>query len=192
MTVCTSDVRGFREGRVVIMTTNLPDQLDPALVRPGRIDMKVYMGHITQQGAEAIFLRLMKTGRLDETPTRVSEDPERTEGERTIVGVKEEDGKADGYCTDEELVAHARQFSRHVPEGVLTPAQLQGFLLQHLHSVAAAMDGIADFVTTEKTKLKETQPRKEAFGEDEQDVAEGFLGEDESSIGIDERDAAFV
>ncbi len=28
-------------GRIVIMTTNHPEQLDPALIRPGRIDMKV-------------------------------------------------------------------------------------------------------------------------------------------------------
>ncbi len=29
--------------RIVIMTTNHPEQLDPALIRPGRINRKIYM-----------------------------------------------------------------------------------------------------------------------------------------------------
>ena len=33
-------------GRIVIMTTNHPEALDPALIRPGRIDKKVYLGYM--------------------------------------------------------------------------------------------------------------------------------------------------
>lgn len=33
------------EGRVLFMTTNYLDRLDPALVRPGRIDFKEYIGN---------------------------------------------------------------------------------------------------------------------------------------------------
>ncbi|KXZ51383.1 hypothetical protein GPECTOR_12g345 [Gonium pectorale] len=32
--------------RIIIMTTNHPEKLDPALVRPGRINKKVYMGRL--------------------------------------------------------------------------------------------------------------------------------------------------
>lgn len=32
--------------RVVVMTTNHPEKLDPALIRPGRINRKVYMGYV--------------------------------------------------------------------------------------------------------------------------------------------------
>lgn len=34
-----------QEGRLLIMTSNLPDSLDAALVRPGRIDRKIYLGN---------------------------------------------------------------------------------------------------------------------------------------------------
>jgi chaperone BCS1 len=33
------------EERIIIFTTNYRDRLDPALLRPGRMDMHVYMGY---------------------------------------------------------------------------------------------------------------------------------------------------
>ncbi|KAG2428239.1 hypothetical protein HYH02_014421 [Chlamydomonas schloesseri] len=33
-------------GRIIVMTTNHPEKLDPALIRPGRINKKVYMGRL--------------------------------------------------------------------------------------------------------------------------------------------------
>ncbi|PNT75003.1 hypothetical protein BRADI_1g26126v3 [Brachypodium distachyon] len=33
------------EERIILLTTNYKDRLDPALLRPGRMDMHVYMGH---------------------------------------------------------------------------------------------------------------------------------------------------
>ncbi|KAG1672201.1 hypothetical protein FOA52_002901 [Chlamydomonas sp. UWO 241] len=32
--------------RIIVMTTNHPEQLDPALIRPGRINRKVYLGNV--------------------------------------------------------------------------------------------------------------------------------------------------
>jgi chaperone BCS1 len=45
-----------REGRVLFMTTNHPERLDPALVRPGRVDRKVELGHATPDQARRLFL----------------------------------------------------------------------------------------------------------------------------------------
>lgn len=33
-----------REGRILFMTTNHPDKIDPALLRPGRVDLREYVG----------------------------------------------------------------------------------------------------------------------------------------------------
>ncbi|MCI0561878.1 MAG: AAA family ATPase, partial [Nitrososphaera sp.] len=45
------------EGRIVIMTTNHPDRLDPALVRPGRADKHVEISMPTPEQAEELFER---------------------------------------------------------------------------------------------------------------------------------------
>jgi len=45
------------EERIVFMTTNHIEQLDPALVRPGRIDMKEFLGNATESQIRGMFLR---------------------------------------------------------------------------------------------------------------------------------------
>lgn len=45
------------EGRIVVMTTNHVDRLDPALVRPGRADVKLEIRNATADQARRLFLR---------------------------------------------------------------------------------------------------------------------------------------
>ncbi|KAF3562044.1 hypothetical protein DY000_02018720 [Brassica cretica] len=40
--------------RIIIFTTNHKDRLDQALLRPGRMDMHIYMGHCTFQGFKTL------------------------------------------------------------------------------------------------------------------------------------------
>jgi len=44
-----------REGRALFLTTNHPERLDPALVRPGRVDRSVHLGHTTAEQARRLF-----------------------------------------------------------------------------------------------------------------------------------------
>lgn len=48
-------------GRIVIMTTNHRDVLDPALIRPGRIDMEVEFGSLSRADIGAICERMWGT-----------------------------------------------------------------------------------------------------------------------------------
>src|SRR5262249_56964143 len=45
-----------REGRILFLTTNHPEKLDPALVRPGRVDRKVELGYATPDQPRRLFL----------------------------------------------------------------------------------------------------------------------------------------
>jgi len=36
-------------GRIIVMTTNYPDKLDPALIRPGRINKRIHLGHVKHE-----------------------------------------------------------------------------------------------------------------------------------------------
>jgi len=46
------------EGRVLIMTTNKPEMLDEALIRPGRVDLQVAFTNATQKQARELFIRM--------------------------------------------------------------------------------------------------------------------------------------
>lgn len=48
------------EARILFMTTNYLSRLDPALVRPGRVDVKEYIGWCSANQVEQMFLRFYK------------------------------------------------------------------------------------------------------------------------------------
>lgn len=46
-----------QEGRILFMTTNHPERLDPALVRPGRCDIQIELKNATSSMVERLFLK---------------------------------------------------------------------------------------------------------------------------------------
>ncbi|XP_044728738.1 mitochondrial chaperone BCS1 [Chrysoperla carnea] len=48
------------EARIVFMTTNYIERLDPALIRPGRVDFKEYIGWCSEYQIREMFLRFYK------------------------------------------------------------------------------------------------------------------------------------
>ena len=60
------------EGRIVVMTTNCPDKLDPALIRPGRADLHLNLPNATSRQAGKMFKRFFPLSRnADEFGARV-------------------------------------------------------------------------------------------------------------------------
>ncbi|RXM95909.1 Mitochondrial chaperone BCS1 [Acipenser ruthenus] len=49
------------EARIVFMTTNYIDRLDPALIRPGRVDLKQYVGYCSHWQLTQMFQRFYPT-----------------------------------------------------------------------------------------------------------------------------------
>lgn len=112
---------GSQEGRIVIMTTNKPEQLDSALVRPGRVDMKVFLGNISKQSAKQMFIRMFSPD-LDtsDTPLDMS-----------------------------YIQALSTEFAKHIPEDTFTPSQVQGFFQLNLDSAVEAVAHISDWAEKE-------------------------------------------
>ena len=48
------------EGRIVIMTTNHPEKLDAALIRPGRCDLRIHMGYADSDMASQMYARFFE------------------------------------------------------------------------------------------------------------------------------------
>ncbi|CZT20550.1 uncharacterized protein RCC_06408 [Ramularia collo-cygni] len=54
------DGAASHEGRILVCTTNSPNSLDPALLRPGRIDMKILFGNASAEVTESLFRHIYK------------------------------------------------------------------------------------------------------------------------------------
>ena len=104
-----------QEGRILVMTTNDPEALDGALVRPGRIDMQVYFGYAAKLHAQEIFSKMYTT---------ISA---KSKGSKGTSG--EDSEKRDIATPVTEVEKQALEFADIVPESVFTPAEVQGFLL---------------------------------------------------------------
>lgn len=117
---------GSQEGRIVIMTTNKPELLDAALVRPGRVDMKVFLGNISQRSAEQMFIRMFAP-------------------ELSIVS----------HLDIKQIHNLAAEFASLIPEDTFTPSQLQGFFQLHLNSATEATSNIGSWVERELAKSSE-------------------------------------
>ncbi|KAI0195443.1 P-loop containing nucleoside triphosphate hydrolase protein [Astrocystis sublimbata] len=115
------------QGRIVLMTTNHIDRLDPALVRPGRVDKKVFLGPLGKEAAREMFVRFYE------------------KDEKTAANSGQE-------AEEQKLEASADEFRNKVPEGLLTPAELQGYLLNHRDHPDAAVAEFDIFLQAHETK----------------------------------------
>lgn len=137
---------GSAEGRIVIMTTNKPDRLDSALVRPGRVDMKVMLSNISRKSAEQMFVRMF-------TPDMASL-PLVAKATHDATGSGGPNGSAGEpvFLDLETLHDLAAKFALQVPEDTFTPSQLQGFFQLHLNSATEAVANISNWVERELSK----------------------------------------
>lgn len=62
------------EGRIVFMTTNYLDRLDAALIRPGRVDMKEYIGYCTRFQLEQMYRRFYNGPSVNEFATQFADN----------------------------------------------------------------------------------------------------------------------
>ncbi|KAH8805965.1 BCS1 N terminal-domain-containing protein [Xylogone sp. PMI_703] len=172
------------EGRVLIMTTNHPERLDDALIRPGRVDHQVAFTNATQSQAKELFER-MYTNDLPRThiiPTNSQEQTRhqnghvrekqdsKVENERTTPQGTQKSLSINKYLnktispeipSDAEISEAAEEFASKVPSGMFSPAEIQGFLLKRKKEPLRARDEAEKWVE-EMILAKETKKAAKA------------------------------
>ena len=111
------------EGRILIMTTNAPQQLDRALIRPGRVDIHIRFELPSQEELRDLFLSLYSD---------MYQNAEFSLGEqrREMARMNE----------------MAVRFAGCLPERRFSLAEVQGFLLQYKRRPEGACDNVRSWV----------------------------------------------
>lgn len=147
------DGAASHEGRVLIMTTNCPEKLDAALIRPGRVDLQVLFTLATHEQIRDIFTRMYSTeyddAKAEPTPAKKRPTPG---GQKKTPSQNKDDfmelllsePRVD-TVTPEKLAEMAQQFAHQLPEGRFSPAEIQGYLLMKKHDPTKALEQIGSW-----------------------------------------------
>uniref|UniRef100_A0A8H7XJN9 AAA+ ATPase domain-containing protein n=1 Tax=Psilocybe cubensis TaxID=181762 RepID=A0A8H7XJN9_PSICU len=150
---------GSEEGKLFFATTNYIERLDPALLRPGRIDRKIQYKLSTKEQAEALFLRFYPpsytlTASEASDSSITSTDSDKTEKSPTSVIIQVSDQET-------RLKTLASEFSLHFPEHEFSLAELQGYLLSCKKEPEIAVAELKTWVEEERKEKEERTARAE-------------------------------
>ncbi|KAI1165217.1 P-loop containing nucleoside triphosphate hydrolase protein [Nemania serpens] len=175
------------EGRVLIMTTNIPESLDDALLRPGRVDLQVQFTCSNKDQAKELFIRMYEgdQGRPlhadskpahDGTPvpngkttttssSSSSSSPPPSSANGHILSPETSDAVRSGELdiSIDELPEIAHRFSEKIPDGEFSPAEIQGYLLKRKKHPRRAVEEADKWVAAlvrqkaSKTKISQVQ-----------------------------------
>ncbi|OAL46911.1 BCS1-like ATPase-like protein [Pyrenochaeta sp. DS3sAY3a] len=145
------DGAASHEGRVLIMTTNCPENLDAALIRPGRVDLQVLFTLATHEQIRDIFTRMYSREYDDKQIFATSAKPtskssKSAQSGQTAAGddfmeLLLAEAKRD-LVAPEKLEEMARAFADQVPEGRFSPAEIQGYLLMKKRDPVKALEEV--------------------------------------------------
>jgi mitochondrial chaperone BCS1 len=139
------------EGRVLVMTTNHPEKLDDALIRPGRVDMQIQFKLASCEQARELFVRMYSDFII---PVPSSLKLANGEAKKPVQGVdktrKVKDGEKSTLTapfseTLEKVKRLALLFATKIPEGKFSPAEIQGFLLMRKKQPEKALADVEEW-----------------------------------------------
>ncbi|GJC81760.1 putative mitochondrial chaperone BCS1-A [Colletotrichum liriopes] len=162
-----------QEGRILVMTTNKPESLDEALIRPGRVDLQVGFTNATPSQATELFQRMYEADgaspakRIDghlapptnpAPPITVNGGTSSTSSSSTASPTKSSfsdkplspeaaaEAEKKHQFDAEELRRIAAEFGALIPDGLFSPAEIQGFLLKRKKDPRRALKETAEWV----------------------------------------------
>jgi chaperone BCS1 len=164
------------EGRVLIMTTNHPDKLDSALVRPGRVDRRVGFKLAMSQQVKELFVRMYSAG-----DTSATSNISFANGQPVANGHDNAPAEKASWAV-EDLEGLAEEFAKQVPDDMYTPAEIQNHLMRWKKEPRSAIDGV------EAWKKEIAEEKEKAKGKNEQKVDDEEYDDDADGGASDEDD----
>ncbi|KAJ6789227.1 hypothetical protein PWT90_05837 [Aphanocladium album] len=148
------------EGRVLIMTTNKPESLDEALVRPGRVDVQVGFAHASTFQVEELFQRMYEPPRVaKKAQAKTANGYAKKSSAKQNEMLREQANLAYKVDVKEgEMKGIAVEFAKCIPEGKFSPAEVQGFLLKRKKSPRKALEEVDAWVEA-SLKQKEAKSK---------------------------------
>jgi len=132
---------GSEESILFFATTNHINKLDPALLRPGRIDRKIEYSLSTTEQATALFERIFVRTKLYEDSSRHSPTT------------------ADEKSTDRGISVLAEEFGSIIPSDEFSTAELQSFLLEYKTEPAEAIAQAGSWIAAQRRERLEKKER---------------------------------
>ncbi|KAJ7746741.1 hypothetical protein DFH07DRAFT_832144 [Mycena maculata] len=182
------------EGRLLFATTNHIERLDPALSRPGRMDVWVNFTHATKWQAEGIFKCFFPY-----KPATVAAPAENTNTESTDASQKnlplpkrKTSTHAIPLLSEAEISELAKRFAAAIPEDELSVAGLQGYLLKNKTRPRECVDEVDEWVIQEREtreKLKKEKAEREAKEKKEAEEKEKKEKEEKEAKEKEEKEA---
>ncbi|CAA7265219.1 unnamed protein product [Cyclocybe aegerita] len=154
------------EGRLLFATTNHIERLDPALSRPGRMDVWVNFTHATKWQAEGIFKCFFPyKPSTAATANGNGSSAAKDTSQQNLPLPKRKHVHAIPILTEEEISELAKRFAEAIPEDELSVASLQGYLLKNKTRPRECVEEVAEWVIQEREtreKLKKEKAEREA------------------------------
>ncbi|KAJ3337803.1 hypothetical protein HDU93_000478 [Gonapodya sp. JEL0774] len=131
-----------QEGRILCMTTNHIEQLDPALIRPGRIDVRVRFDKASRVQAKNLYKNFFG----------VEDAPAAQRMKLALEGVKvaddddqettKKESKEAEVLSKAELDELAENFSSRIPEKAFSAAEIQVYLMSYKYQPRLALEKV--------------------------------------------------
>jgi chaperone BCS1 len=158
----TIDGAASQEGRILIMTSNTPETLDEALIRHGRIDKQIKFDYISRFDAKQLFIRMFSMHQDEKIDVDTKTDSE--------TGILQAMRKVVAGSVTIDVEAYAKEFESKIPEKKLSPAEIQGFLLDHMNDAKGAVEKVSLWISdllaarlkrNEEAKVNDSGPSTE-------------------------------
>ncbi|KAK6832113.1 hypothetical protein RU639_002555 [Aspergillus parasiticus] len=159
----TIDGVAAQEGRVLVMTTNHQENLDPALIRPGRVDyqieFKLANRNLMMQMFQNLFRDVLPSidSHLEDSETDALLLTSTAEKVPLLPAADHALIRPESLEVDMEQLAAT--FAEKIPELTFSPAEIQGYLLCHKSSPLDAIAHVESWgeKTLEEKKKKDAE-----------------------------------